>query len=238
MTNTPTTGKEGETGPKRSGKKILIIIFCVVVVIAAVSYLAKEHNSHVDLVDQIDIQTGNPWGGGAVYQATKDGSLRVLTSGKLGLSKLDDEQFEEIVDGLTGLQKIAKSDWKEITNINDGPFRCDTYTHDHDWFNVKWTYNTKSTERMSFSTGCWQVTYPVQLVSGLVGIYFGTAGNEIRMRRIQQQLDEVSKNADWRQPTIEEYEDLVGYKMEEIEKELFQRRQERDNKSEESFKTP
>jgi len=212
---------------------LALVAFCIAIVIIAICYFVKEYNPHPHAIQQVDIQTGNPWGGGAAYQITKDGSLRVLTEGKLGMSKLEDGQYGKIVNGLTGLQKIAKSDWKPTANIDEGPFRCDTYIHDHDWFNVKWTDNTRSTARMSFSTGCSQVTYPVQLVSGLVGVYFGTAGNEIRMRRIQQQLDKASKNADWRQPTIEEYENLVGYKMSEREKELFMRRPEFLNREKE-----
>ena len=222
---------------KFSFKKLILIAFRIAIVIFVISHFVKEYNSNPHAIQQIDIQTGNPWGGGAIYQVTKDGSLRVLKDGKLGLSELDDGQFEKIVNGLTGLQKIAKSDWKDSNKVDEGPFRCDSFIHDHDWFNVEWTDNSGSTERMSFSTGCGQFSYPLQLVSGSAGIYFGTAGNDIRMRRIQHQLDEVSKNGVWRQPTIVEYEDLVGYKMEKRERDLFQRRQELDNKTEEPSKT-
>ena len=222
---------------KFSFKKLILIAFCIAIVIFVISHFVKEYSPNPHAIQQIDIQTGNPWGGGAIYQVTKDGSLRVLTDGELGLSELDDGQFEKIVNGLTGLQKIAKSDWKDSSKVDEGPFRCDSFVHDNDWFNVKWTDKSGSTERMSFRTGCSQVTYPIQLVSGLAGIYFGTAGNEIRMRRIQQQLDEGSKNVDWRQPTIEEYEDLVGYKMGERERELFQRGQELDRILERDKKT-
>ncbi len=221
---------------KWSFKKLFFVTLCLAVVFFVIAYISKEYNPAPDAIQQVDIKTGNPWGGNTFYQLGGDGSLKILSNGKLGFSRLNDGQFEKIVEGLTGLQKIAKPDWKEPRSIEDGPFSCFNYTHDSNWFSLKWTEKSEATKRMSFSTGCSQVTYPAQMAAGLVGIYFDTAGNEIRMTRLKQRLDEIGKGADWRIPTIDEYEEMVGFKLSRRERELFRQRQDTDRKIKEQKK--